>query len=140
MTVLVDTGILLAAANRRARHHAAAVDWLHTVVDAPVVTVPVIIEAAWQLEANVSVAAEAALLTSVRLGELRRVDLTEDDWFRVEQLITAYADLGLGTVDASVVAVAERLDVRTLATLNTRDFSVVRPAHAEAFELVPRPT
>jgi hypothetical protein len=40
-------------------------------------------------------------------------------------------------VDASVVVVAERLEETTIATLDHRHFSVVRPLHAEAFTLVP---
>ena len=46
----------------------------------------------------------------------------------------------LVTEDASVVAVAERLVLVELATMNTRDFTVVRPIHAEAFQLVPEPS
>ncbi len=53
------------------------------------------------------------------------------------RLIETYHDLGLGLVDASVVTVAENLGVTVLATLNHRDFTVVRPRHAEAFELLP---
>jgi uncharacterized protein len=40
-------------------------------------------------------------------------------------------------VDASVITIAERLGVTTIATLNHRDFTVVRPRHVDAFELVP---
>lgn len=40
-------------------------------------------------------------------------------------------------VDASIVAVAERLDVRKIATLDRRHFSVVRPRHVDALELIP---
>ena len=65
------------------------------------------------------------------------IDLIADDWLRVIELIGIYSDLGLGTVDASIVAVAERLGLTTIATLNHRDFRVVRPSHTEAFELVP---
>jgi predicted nucleic acid-binding protein len=43
----------------------------------------------------------------------------------------------LGLVDASVVAVAERLKLHAIATTDRRDFSVVRPAHVERFTLVP---
>jgi hypothetical protein len=53
------------------------------------------------------------------------------------ELVVQYADLGLGLVDASVVAVAERYQTATLATLNHRDFGVVRPRHVDAFELLP---
>jgi predicted nucleic acid-binding protein len=39
--------------------------------------------------------------------------------------------------DASIIAIAERLDLTTIATLNHRDFAVVRPAHCDGFELIP---
>lgn len=47
------------------------------------------------------------------------------------------ADLPLDLIDASLVAVAERLGLTTIATLDHRDFRVVRPTHCDAFELVP---
>jgi len=137
VTILVDTGVLLAAANRRDRLHPTAVDWLDSVADTLAVTVPVIIETAWQIEANVTPAAEIELLTSIERGELDRVDLTDADWTRVRELVAGYDDLTLGTVDASIIAVAERLHVTTIATFNQRDFRVVRPAHVDAFALVP---
>lgn len=46
-------------------------------------------------------------------------------------------DKELGAVDASVVAIAERLGVREIATLDRRHFSVVRPRHADVFSIVP---
>jgi predicted nucleic acid-binding protein len=39
--------------------------------------------------------------------------------------------------DASVVAVAERLKTARIATLDHRHFRAVRPAHCDAFELLP---
>jgi hypothetical protein len=59
------------------------------------------------------------------------------DWLRIAELVARYRDLRLGTTDASVVAAAERLGIRTVATLDRRHFTVVRPAHVEAFELLP---
>lgn len=55
---------------------------------------------------------------------------------RIAQLVDTYADLGLGGVDASLVAVAERLGVLQIATLDRRHFTVVRPSQTEAFELL----
>ena len=40
-------------------------------------------------------------------------------------------------VDASLVAIAERMEITTIATLDKRHFTVVRPAHCSAFELIP---
>ncbi len=73
----------------------------------------------------------------VTTGRLDAVDLTAADWDRVLELVEAYGDLALDIIDASLIAVAERLDQRTIATLNHRDFAVVRPAHCDAFALVP---
>ena len=59
------------------------------------------------------------------------------DFGRVADLVEPYADLSLGTVDAVVVAIAERLSASQLATLDRRHFSVVRPMHIAGFELLP---
>jgi uncharacterized protein len=59
------------------------------------------------------------------------------DALRVVELVARYHDLPLGTVDASVVAAAERLGVTEIATVDRRHFSVVRPQHAAAFALLP---
>ena len=61
------------------------------------------------------------------------------DWMRIGELVWQYRDLPLGTVDASIVAAAERLDIDTVATLDRRHFSVVRPKHVERFTLLPAP-
>ncbi len=56
---------------------------------------------------------------------------------RIAGLVTTYASLRLGGTDASVVTLAERLGTTRIATLNHRHFTVVRPRHADAFELLP---
>jgi predicted nucleic acid-binding protein len=49
-----------------------------------------------------------------------------------------YADNALGLADASLVALAERLNTVDVATLDERHFRVVRPlAAGEAFRLLP---
>ncbi len=50
-----------------------------------------------------------------------------------------YADLRLGLVDASIVALAEELGVRRLATRDVRHFSAVRLRGGKRFELVVQP-
>jgi uncharacterized protein len=52
-------------------------------------------------------------------------------------LVAQYRDLPLGTTDASVVTIAERLGSVEIATLDRRDFTVVRPRHVPAFTLLP---
>jgi predicted nucleic acid-binding protein len=64
-------------------------------------------------------------------------NLHPSDWERIAELVRVYADLRLGGTDASLVALAERLGVTTIATINHRDFTVVRPRHTDAFTLLP---
>ncbi|MGF1665221.1 MAG: hypothetical protein ACFCVC_03000 [Acidimicrobiia bacterium] len=52
-------------------------------------------------------------------------------------MVITYADLNLDVVDAATVAVAEGLELTTIATLDHRDFRTVRPAHIDAFHLIP---
>ncbi len=60
-----------------------------------------------------------------------------EDWARMAELVWKYRDLPLGSVDASVIVAAERLGETVIATLDRRHFSVVRPAHVQAFEILP---
>ena len=47
------------------------------------------------------------------------------------------AEVPLGTTDAAVVAVAERLGITDIATLDRCHFHAVRPRHAGGFQLIP---
>jgi uncharacterized protein len=80
---------------------------------------------------------EVRVLGALAAGDLLVEELHPADIERIAELVGAYRDLPLGTVDASVVAAAERLDATTIATLDRRHFGVVRPLHVEAFELLP---
>lgn len=64
-------------------------------------------------------------------------NLVAADYRRVRELLTTYADLRVGFVDAAVLAIVERLREPKLATLDHRHFSVMRPRHVETLELLP---
>lgn len=59
------------------------------------------------------------------------------DLLRIAELVAHYRDLPLSTVDASVVAAAERLRITEIATVDRRHFSVVQPNHIDAFRAAP---
>ncbi len=63
--------------------------------------------------------------------------LAGEDYKRVAELVDRYADFPLGGVDASVVALAERFGATTVATLDRRHFSAVRPKNRESLDLLP---
>ncbi|MGI5126388.1 PIN domain-containing protein [Pseudonocardia sp. CA-107938] len=80
---------------------------------------------------------EAALLRSVVAQTVTIVDLELTDYERMAELVETYADFPLGTTDAAVIAVAERLGITEIATLDRRHFHTVRPRHTDAFTLLP---
>jgi uncharacterized protein len=101
------------------------------------VPVLVVTEVAYLLETRMGVEAEVRFLGDLAAGELVTEQVAPGDWLRIAELVAAYRDLPLGTVDASVVALSERLGTRSIATLDRRHFAVVRPVHANAFDLFP---
>ncbi len=81
--------------------------------------------------------AEVRFLGDLAAGEFTIEPVMAGDWLRIAKLVSQYRDLPLGSVDASVVAAAERLDITEIATLDRRHFSIVRPDHTHSFELLP---
>ena len=72
----------------------------------------------------------SAILRAVIHAPFTIMGLDRDDYLRAINLIETYHDLGLGFVDASIIALAERSLPTGMATLNRRDFAVVRPRRA----------
>ena len=135
--LVVDAGPLVAAAATRDRNHERCVALLSEVPRPLVVPALVVTEVAYFLGDRIGHPAEQAFARSLRDGELLVEPVDPSDWARIAELLDTYADLPLGIVDASVVAACERLGVETLATLDRRRFSIVRPRHCAALALLP---
>ncbi len=58
---------------------------------------------------------------------------------RAVEIDQRFRGLGLGLVDASIVALAEELGITRLATRDVRHFSSVRLHNGKSFELVVHP-
>lgn len=135
--LVVDAGPLVAAANRRDRNHERCIDLLTRAPHPLLVPSLVVTEVAYFLADRIGPHAELAFARSIEAGEIDVLPVEPVDWPRITELIERYADLPLGTVDASVVAACERLGFDTLATLDHRHFAVVQPHHTDALRLVP---
>jgi predicted nucleic acid-binding protein len=138
--ILCDTGPLVAAAITKQQHHYACVDLftgLRLAHRPLLVPSTVVAETGFLLEKFGGHRAESAFLRALRDGDFEPVELQAVDFARMAELVDQYADLPLGTTDASVVALAERLGIAEIATLDRRHFSVVRPRHASALALLP---
>lgn len=96
-----------------------------------------ITEVVYLVATRLGTRAEIRFLGDLAAGNLVVEPVAPADWLRMAELVGRYRDLPLGTVDASVVAAAERLGVVEVATVDHRHFGVVRPSHTETFALLP---
>lgn len=97
----------------------------------------VVTEVTYLLGSRLGAEPEVRFLGDLAAGAFTVEPVSPADWLRIAELVARYRDLPLGTVDASVVATAERLGLHEIATLDRRHFGVVRPDHVEAFALLP---
>lgn len=127
----------MALVNGDDRQHQACRDFLELAPGPLVVPLLVIGEVTYLVGSRIGSEAEARFLVDLALGTYSIDPVPASDWLRIAELVRQYRDLRLGTVDASVVAAAERLGIVEVATLDRRHFSIVRPRHAERFALLP---
>ena len=138
--IVCDTGPLVAAALSNDADHQACVDLfssLHAAGRQMLVPAPVVAEVGYLLAREAGARVESLFLRSLSDGDFLPVELTRPDYARMADLVLTYASLPLGTTDAAVIAVAERLKLTEVATLHRRHFSVVRPGHVDALMLLP---
>jgi uncharacterized protein len=132
---VVDAGPLYAAADADDQDHLACRAALSRADLRLIVPAMVVAEATYFVGSRLGATAESAFLRGI--GELDIEGPSREDFERIADLVEQYADFPLGGTDASVIALAERLDAPIVVTLDRRHFAAVRPRHREAFELVP---
>jgi uncharacterized protein len=132
---VVDAGPLYAAADADDRDHAACVATLAREDLRLILPALVIAEATYFVGRRLGADAESAFLSGI--AELDIEAPSSEDLERMAELVARYADFPLGGTDASVIALAERMDAETVITLDHRHFAAVAPKHRDAFVLLP---
>jgi len=134
---VLDTGVLLAALDSADPDHARCSSLLKETAEDLVVPALVLSELDYwcheRLTGEVWLAFLEDLLASVYIVE----SPTPEDLERCHELQTTYADMKVGVVDASVLALVERLRETKLATLDHRHFATMRTRHVPPLELLP---
>ena len=137
MTIVADTGAIFALIDSSDAWHGRVRDWWGSATRNVVLPVTILPEVSYLLQKRIGSAAQEALVRAIADGELVVEHLDDEDFPRIADIMHAYRDLPLGFVDASVAAVAERLETRDILTTDRKHFGIVRPRHARAFALLP---
>src|SRR5690606_8098512 len=134
---LVDASYLVALGYVKDRYHETAK------LFATQNPVPLLIPDVVLVEAVYNIHRLGGTGAAVRVGRLllgagpNLVALTTSDVARAMRLMEDYRDIPLDFVDCCLTALAERLEITQIYTFDRRDFSIIRPAHVEYFELLP---
>ena len=132
---ILDAGPLLASLDRRDPDHVRCADVLRKRDLDLVVPTLVIAEVAHFAALRLGPGGEAVFVHGLRDLNVEAPD--PDDWPIIADLVERYGDFPLGTVDASIVVLADRLDTDLIVTLDRRHFGAIRSPRGRSFRLLP---
>jgi predicted nucleic acid-binding protein len=133
--VLVDTGPLVAVFSEDDRQHGRCTALLKT-LHAPLLTCwPVVAEAAWLLRTRPHSLYQ--LFDGFNGPLLALLPLDASDLPAITAVMRRYEDLGLQFADAALAHLADREGLRTVFTLDRRDFSILRLKRNRTLRLIP---
>lgn len=132
---LFDSGVIFAALDRSDAWHHKAVQLIAECSQPPHLPVTTLAEVCYFARKALGGRVELAFIQDIADGAFTVVDLTDADVERAAEVMSDYPEVGF--VDASVVALAERLRCEAVATVDRRHFASVRPRHVRAFRLLP---
>lgn len=136
MSALLDTGFLLAVIDADDDLHESCATALRSEVN-PLLPDVVVPELAYLILRELGYGTLAKFLRSIASGELTIVQTTAADFERAANVLEKYADSRVDFVDAAIVALAERLNLTRILTVDRRHFGLFKPSHCEFFEIVP---
>ena len=133
--ILIDTGPIVALLDRDDRHHDLCVEILKDIREPFVTTWPVLTECFYLL--NFSWEVQDSLWLFIERGGIEIYSLERDLIIRCRELMKQYHDLPMDLADATLVAVADILEVPKIFTLDHKDFSIYRFKQKRRFTLIP---
>jgi hypothetical protein len=135
--IVVDTSVVVAYMNAGDDHHESVSAWLEETDDDLATTPPIVAEVDHLVATRGGREAVSALRADLAAGAYL-VEWWQGAIVSSVRVAERYADTGLGLADASLVALAARLETNEVATLDERHFRAVRPiARGKAFRLLP---
>jgi uncharacterized protein len=137
VTLILDTGPLYATLDRDDAAYRSCRKLVEEATEPLVIPAPVIVEVDYWIHQRLHPGILVALLDDIDAGAYHVEDLRPEDYRRAREVCDQYADADIGLVDAGVLAVTERLREPKLATLDRRHFSILRPRHVPALQLLP---
>lgn len=133
---IYDTGFLLAVLNIEDELHESCIA-AYEKENRAVLPEVVLPELDYMVMRDLGYEALVKFLLSIVAGDFILAATELRDLKRAAEILEKYADSRVDFVDCVIVAIAERLDIKRILTVARRHFSLFRPLHCAAFEIVP---
>jgi hypothetical protein len=133
--VIADTGAIIALLDEDDKHHAAVVKVAQSFdLLIPVTVLP---EVDYLVTKYLGEAVVRSFLEAMTEGSFIYLPIEIEEIQRTTEIMARYADIPIGFVDASLVALAESHNIHRILTLDRRHFNIIRPEGIEYLELLP---
>jgi predicted nucleic acid-binding protein len=133
--ILIDTGPIVAFFDKDDRHHDLCIEILKEIREPLLTTWPVLTECFYLL--NFSSEVQDSLWLFIQRGGIEIYPLEKGFLNRCRELMKQYRDLPMDLADATLVALADVLEISKIFTLDYKDFSIYRFKQKRRFTLIP---
>jgi uncharacterized protein len=137
MAFLMDTGFWYASIDDSDEYHERVFLVADKIRENVILPIPVITETAYLILRNQGVEALAKFSESIADTKFLLETPTAEDYRCTAEILRKYDDANIDFVDACIVAIAERLNVTKILTVDRRHFGAFKPRHCAAFEILP---
>ena len=128
---------LVSLTTAKERHHAACVQVAQEITSRLIVPITVLPETTHLIAKRLSHQAMRAFIGQMQSPQWHIENVMMADFERAKQVLDIYHDAKLDFADGTIVAIAERLNIDTILTLDRRDFYMIRPLHTDHFTILP---
>jgi uncharacterized protein len=133
--ILIDTDPIVALFDKDDRYHVLCVEILKEIREPLITTWPVLTECFYLL--NFSWEVQDSLWLFIQRGGVEIYPIEKELLIRCRELMKQYRDLPMDLADATLVALADILEVPKIFTRDHKDFTIYRFKQKKRFTLIP---
>lgn len=134
---LLDSGFLYASLDSTDVHHVAVTKASRMIRGNVLLPIPAITETAHFVGKNLGSRRLADFTFGLSESEFELISPATSDFVRSAEILRKYNDANIDFVDACIVAMAERLKITKILTVDRRHFSIFKPEHCDSFDILP---
>jgi len=137
MTAILDTSFLMATVDIKDENYGRVLDIIINLKEVLVLPTTVLPEVCHLFTSRLGHPTTKQVLTELVNSNVIIEGINKTDLKKVAEILTQYADSDLDFVDATIVAIAERMNITKILTLDKHIFSIINPQHCTDFEILP---